>query len=117
MKFLIDAQLPYRLATFLREHKLDIKHTDDLPKKERTTDHEIAYLAHLENRIVITKDSDFLDSYHLKKSPRQLLLVTTGNIKNKNLLDLFNQNLEQIISLFQHSTLVELNTQGIIVHE
>ncbi len=33
MKFLVDAQLPVRLARFLREHDYDTIHTKDLPQK------------------------------------------------------------------------------------
>jgi len=36
MKFIIDAQLPYGVALFLREHGFDAIHTNDLPDKEYT---------------------------------------------------------------------------------
>ncbi len=38
---------------------------------------------------VVSKDSEFLDNYILDGSPRKLLLVSTGNIKNQNLIRLF----------------------------
>jgi predicted nuclease of predicted toxin-antitoxin system len=33
-----------------------------------------------QERIVVTKDRDFLDSFLLRQQPYKLLLVTTGNI-------------------------------------
>jgi predicted nuclease of predicted toxin-antitoxin system len=38
MKFLVDAQLPYGIALFLRDKGFDALHTNDLPDKEYTTD-------------------------------------------------------------------------------
>ncbi|MEC4884839.1 MAG: DUF5615 family PIN-like protein, partial [Scytonema sp. PMC 1070.18] len=55
-------------------------HTKDLPLKNTTPDAEINALSIKENRIVITKDKDFLDSFLVNKQPFKLLLVTTGNI-------------------------------------
>jgi len=88
MKFLVDAQLPYGIALFLRDKGFDALHTNDLPDREYTTDSQIRCIAVSENRIVVTKDSDFVDSFILKKIPEKLLIVTTGNIKNKQLFSL-----------------------------
>lgn len=41
MIFLVDANLPYKLALMLRNKGYDVLHTDDLSNKERTTDNEI----------------------------------------------------------------------------
>lgn len=41
MKFLMDANLPFRLAKTLESKGYDMSHTDDLPEKERTKDKEI----------------------------------------------------------------------------
>ncbi len=82
MKFLVDANLPFRLAQGLRKKGFDTLHTDDLPNKERTTDKEIRSVPMKQDRIVITKDTDFLDSHIIQGIPNKLLLVTTGNIVN-----------------------------------
>ena len=97
MKFIIDAQLPYALSMHLKQKGFDIIHTDDLPNKELTTDNEIREISIKEDCIVVTKDSDFLDSYYIKGIPSKLLLVSTGNIKNKVLFNLFESNIEKII--------------------
>jgi predicted nuclease of predicted toxin-antitoxin system len=67
MKYLIDAQLPYLLAEVLRSKGYNVMHTDDLPNKDETSDTVIRQIATREDRIVITKNSDFLDSYLLLK--------------------------------------------------
>lgn len=80
MKYIVDAQLPYLLADILRQRGYDAIHTDDLPDRERTGDQYIRRIASDEGRIVVTKDSDFQDSYLLSKQPPRLLLLTTSKI-------------------------------------
>jgi predicted RNA-binding Zn ribbon-like protein len=41
VKFLVDAQLPARLARLLNEHGYDAMHTSELPNANRTPDDEI----------------------------------------------------------------------------
>jgi predicted nuclease of predicted toxin-antitoxin system len=117
MKFLIDAQLPYRLSKFLNVQGHDVKHTNQLPDRDRTTDNEICILSIRENRILITKDTDFVDSYHVKKSPSKLLFITTGNINNQNLISLFEQNIDLVCNLFESFSLIEMTNTEIIVHD
>ena len=89
MKFLIDAQLPKSLSDFFQNKGFDTLHTLDLLKKNRTKDIEIARVANEENRAVITKDIDFLELFLLKSEPKKLIMVKTGNISNKELINLF----------------------------
>ena len=113
MKFIIDAQLPYGLKLFFSDNGIDAVHTDDMPAKERTTDKEIIKLSELENRIIITKDKDFLDSHLIYNQPKKLVLITTGNIKNKALFTLIKNNYKIIIDLLPNHSLIELNSFGI----
>ena len=115
MKFVIDAQLPYSLCTLLKWKGFDCIHTDELPGKERTRDEEIKQIALSENRIVITKDSDFLDSHLLNGIPPKLLMVTTGNIVNKKLLEIFEKNISDILVHFGKYNLIELDNFEIVV--
>ena len=117
MKYLIDAQLPYLLAEVLRERGYDVIHTDDLPDKDETKDTVIRQIATREERVVITKDSDFQDSYLLFGEPSRLLLLTTGNIKNRQLLDLFRNNISTISDLFNFHKFIELDNDDYIIHE
>jgi len=117
MRFLIDANLSYKLARVLQSKGFEILHTDDLPNKERTTDNELRKLSVNQDYVVVTKDSDFLDSHLIQGIPSKLLIVTTGNIANKDLLSLFDKYFETIIKLFDVYDLIELNSDQIIGHE
>ncbi len=50
MRFLVDAQLPARLARFLNDAGHDALHTSEMPKGNRTTDARIAECADAEDR-------------------------------------------------------------------
>lgn len=117
MKYLVDAQLPYLLVEVLRQRGYDVIHTDDLPDRDETSDTIIRQVAAQEGWIVITKDSDFLNSHLLFKQPARLLLLTTGNIKNRKLLDLFRQTIESIDELFRLHSFIELSNDEVIVHD
>lgn len=116
MKVLVDAQLPKKLVDFLLSEGVDAIHTFELNRRNRTPDDVITNIAEIQNRIVITKDIDFFDSFILTGKPSKLLLVTTGNITNKALLELFINNLDVIDSLFENNSVVELSRTEIVVH-
>lgn len=97
MNFLVDAQLPARLAQFLANAGHDTIHTSELPGANRTSDSEINRIADAGRRVVVTKDRDFRDSHLLRGTPRQLLIVTTGNITNDDLLALFAAHLDDVL--------------------
>ena len=116
MKFILDAQLPKKLALFFQYKGFDALHTLDLPSKNTTKDSEINTLSIKEQRVVISKDMDFVESLLISDKPYKLLFVNTGNITNKNLQELFSKNLEQIIFLLEENRLVELTNTNIVVH-
>ncbi len=116
MKFLVDAQLPIRLARLLSAAGHDTVHTCDLPQQNATPDTDINAISIAQQRIVITKDTDFLNSFLTIQQPYKLLLVTTGNIRNSELEALFVQNLPQIVNLFEQHFYLELSRDQIIVH-
>jgi predicted nuclease of predicted toxin-antitoxin system len=117
VKFLVDAQLPIRLARLLQMSGYDVIHTRDLPQQNATRDSEINTISMQQERIVVTKDRDFLDSFLLRQQPYKLLLVTTGNITNTELVELFAKNLSQLADLFEQHSLIEINRDDIIVHQ
>jgi predicted nuclease of predicted toxin-antitoxin system len=116
VKFLIDAQLPKSLSSLLCELGNDSIHTLDLPDKNFSKDNIIIDIANRENRIVITKDSDFLESYLLSTRPGKLIIVKTGNIRNNELLEIFNKHISRIEEMLSNGNLVELNRDEIILH-
>ena len=96
MRFLIDAQLPKRLARRLGELGHDAIHTLDLLAKNRTPDQVVIGVATAEDRIAVTKDRDFVDSFILRREPPRLLWLTTGNLSNDKLLELFAATLPHL---------------------
>ncbi len=85
-----------------------------MPNRERTSDSEIINISELEDRIIITKDKDFLDSFLLFNKPKKLVLITSGNIKNKDFFLLFKNNFNIVIELLPKHSLIELNSFEII---
>ena len=116
MKFLIDAQLPRRLATELQQSGFKATHTLELPDQNRTTDQALIALSVTLRAILVTKDSDFVRSFLLKREPWKLLLVSTGNIGNDELIALFRQNIIQLSEAFKSFDFVELNRANLISH-
>lgn len=116
MKFLVDAQLPRRLAAQLTQAGHETLHTLDLPLGNRTPDATINDLSFNDNYIVITKDSDFVESFLLQGKPRKLLLVSTGNITNADLEVLFGANIEKIDAGFDTFDFIEINWTSVIFH-
>jgi predicted nuclease of predicted toxin-antitoxin system len=117
MKFIVDAQLPRRLARFLQSLGYDAIHTLDLPQQNATPDSSINAISIAQERIVITKDADFVDSFLTIQQPYKLLLIATGNIKNHELETLFANYLSQIIDLFNQHSYIEINLNTLIIHQ
>jgi predicted nuclease of predicted toxin-antitoxin system len=116
MKFLIDAQLPVRLARFLQTAGYDVIHTKDLPQQNSTSDNQINEISLQQKRIVISKDSDFVNSFLTMQKPYKLLLITTGNISNSELEAIFVNQLSRLVNLFEIHQYIELSRDSIIVH-
>ena len=116
MKFLVDAQLPQRLVRGLQAEGHEVVHTRDLPEGNRTTDAVINEISLREQRVVVTKDEDFVDLFLLQHQPYKLLLVATGNISNRELEQLFQNNLEAIIRAFETYDFIEIDRTALIYH-
>ena len=116
MKFVVDAQLPQRLARELAAGGHDVTHTLDLPLGNKTPDGDIVALAAREGRVVVTKDSDFVTSFLLHGRPRKLLLISTGNISNDALSRLITANVIAVENALKQHDFVELSTTAITIH-
>jgi len=114
VRFLVDAQLPARLASRLGALGHDVVHTSSLPGGNRTTDQQVAGLADRDGRIVVTKDADFRNSHLLTGSPARLLIVATGNIRNDDLLNLVQSRLAEIEEAFARGDHVELRRGAVV---
>lgn len=116
-RFLVDAQLPLRLARTPSRSGFDALHTKDLPRGNATQDADINRVSLAEERIVVTKDADFAQTFWVCREPYKLLLVSTGNIDNRALEELFEANLARLVELFGAHRFLELGREAIVVHE
>jgi len=71
----------------------------------------------MEHCVVVAKDSDFVESFLLRHEPWKLLLVSTGNIGNNELLRLFQLNIEQLAESFKTFDFIELNRTSIATYD
>lgn len=117
MKFLVDAQLPRRLALWLQQRGHDVIHTLDLAQQNRTPDPFLLARANQDDRVLVTKDTDFEITHELGQGPPKLLLITTGNIHNNELLQLFVRHEETLFRLLAQHEFIELNRNQVIVHK
>lgn len=115
MKFLVDEQLPGLLAEWLQSKGHDAIHVATLFTGTRIPDGFICRRSMDEQRIVISKDVDFFNTYFIKRQPYKLIYVTTGNLKNRQLLDLFRNSLHELIATLEVHQVVEVNHQSIRV--
>jgi predicted nuclease of predicted toxin-antitoxin system len=117
MRYLIDAQLPRRAATWLSTHGGDALHTLQLPGGNRTSDADIIALADREQRIVVTKDADFVDAHLFQGHPTRLLLISTGNITNDELQNLIAPLVFQLHAAYGTHRFLELDRTGLSVRD
>lgn len=115
MEFLVDAQLPRRMTDWFRAGGCDAIHTLDLPLGNRTPDPDVTGAADASQRVLITKDGDFVDSHLLFREPAKLLLVATGNISNRELERLVVPLIPAIVADFQVHSFLEVGQSGIII--
>jgi predicted nuclease of predicted toxin-antitoxin system len=101
LKFLVDTQLPPSLSVFLSSKGFDSIHTLQFANGHLLKDADIVSIAKKENRIIVSKDSDFKDLFFLRGFPPAVLILELGNIKNKDLLIFIENNLNQIMHSFQ----------------
>lgn len=116
MRFIVDAHLPMRLVSWLKERGHDAIHTHELPLKNETDDLDIIQISVDEDRIVVSKDEDFYNYFILKGQPPKLLMLTMGNVINKDLMILFEKNIQQIESDLLDNKVVELSNETVTVH-
>ena len=58
-------KLPRRLVDFFREQGCDVIHTLSLPEGNYTQDSDVIRYADMQQRIVVSKDADFVNSFLL----------------------------------------------------
>jgi len=114
MRFIIDAHLPRKIADKFIELGHEAIHTKDLPSGNETDDADIIKVA-ARDGIVITKDEDFYQSFLLRGEPPQLIHVKVGNMRLREIIQLFEKVAPQLIDLLGQHDLLELYKDKIIV--
>jgi predicted nuclease of predicted toxin-antitoxin system len=90
MRFLVDAQLPIGLARMLQQLGHEAEHVADLEMMQ-TSDKLIWAWAKQNERIIISKDEDFVILHNTDDSPVRLVWIRVGNTRRKELLAWFER--------------------------
>jgi predicted nuclease of predicted toxin-antitoxin system len=112
LKFIVDTQLPPSLATKFLKGGFDAVHTTYFENGHLMNDKMIRKIAVDENRIIVTKDSDFFDHFILRGAPPKVMLLELGNISNAKLFSIIDANIIRIKNLFE----IE-NTSLVVLYE
>lgn len=116
MKILCDVHLPYRLVNFFKSKGIEAIHANHILKKWNTEDSDLSHYADENNFILITKDSDFRDSFFLRKTPKKLVRVTLGNVSNNDLIKLFEEHFDLLNENYTKDFFyIELNKESVVI--
>ena len=91
----------------------DAIHTLDLPDRNSSRDSLLNEVSVVEERVVVTKDTDFYYSHILQNRPWKLILVRTGNLGLKETKRIFENRLPEIENALKSCSFVGLNTQTV----
>jgi len=100
MKFLLDANLSWKLSSKLKEHFGECVHADNVSELEfPAKDSKIWKYAKENGYCVITQDNDFANLLILRRFPPKIILLKTGNCSNIFIADLLIRS-KQVIENF-----------------
>jgi predicted nuclease of predicted toxin-antitoxin system len=117
MKALCDVHLSMRLVKFLTASGVEAIHVNSLPRKSESTDAELSAYADQHNYVVFTKDEDFRTSYLLRRVPRKLIHIRTGNgMRDSALVELIGRHLAELKQLDSCTSFyLEINAEQLTV--
>ena len=99
MKLLLDANISWRLCSFLAENIGECTHVNRINLPLPVKDLEIWQYAKDHGYIIVTQDLDFLNFLETKGYPPKVVLVKTGNMNRKQMEAILLQSRESIIEL------------------
>jgi predicted nuclease of predicted toxin-antitoxin system len=118
MKFLCDVHISYKLVAHLKFLGFDTIHVNEILNKSETKDSDICKYSDQNDLVVITKDSDFRNSYFIKQTHKKLIKINLGNIPNQELVTIFSENIHAIQKLdSKPNFLLEIDRDNISVIE
>ena len=93
-------------------------HVNGLPDSFYSSDKDICKFSDQNDYVVITKDSDFLDSYLVQQTPTKLIKVNLGNISTSDLIIIFERHFDFFCTYFEKgSGCIEVSKNSLFVHE
>ncbi len=110
MEFLCDVHISYKTVKHLNLLGFNTIHVNEVLNKWFSSDIEICEYADRKNLVVITKDSDFRNSFYINKTPKKLIKINLGNCSNIELNQILSENIHKIerLSTFEFF-IVEIN--------
>lgn len=97
MRFIVDAQLPPRLAMWIAERGHEAVHVVELGGLSMS-DQWIWDLAQQRQAIVVTKDRDFVEWATARLEPPQIVWIRLGNVATRSLLGRIDAVWDQIVA-------------------
>lgn len=108
MKFLVDANLPPGLASWLREHSHEAIHVYEQPGLA-FDDRAVFEFSRTHGYAIVTKDEDFAALAILDKTPAAVVWIRFGNATNAKLRNWLEPLLPEIVQrLAAGETLIEV---------
>ena len=102
MKLLLDANISWRLRTFVEENISDCAHVNKTELPRPAKDLDIWHFAKKHGYTIVTQDSDFLNFLETKGYPPKVILIKTGNINRVQMQTILLQAKSSILEL--HNT-------------
>jgi predicted nuclease of predicted toxin-antitoxin system len=103
MRFLIDANLPYRSSLWSGE---DFQHMRNVG--ETWTDSQIWQYARSHQLIIVTKDTDFSDRIMVSNPPPRVVHIRLGNMRMRDFHGLISDLWPQVVALGAVNRLVRV---------
>ena len=99
MKLLLDANISWRMCSFLNGHFGECIHVNKTELACPAKDTTIWQFAKDNGYTIVTQDSDFLNFLETKGYPPKVILVKTGNITREQMQIIFLQAKHSIFEL------------------
>ena len=80
MKVLCDVHIALKVVRFFQKRNVEAIHVNELPDSCYSSDRKICKFADQNDHVVVTKDSDFLDTFLVQRTPKKLIKINLGNI-------------------------------------
>lgn len=118
MKFLCDVHISHKIVAHLKSLGFESIHVNEILDKSETKDSDICKYSDQNDLILVTKDSDFRDSFFIKRTPKKLIKINLGNISNVELKSIFSENINNFHQLYARPNfLLEIDKESINVIE